>query len=175
MIYEAMIVVRKWYNARAMKDEKYACAPGSMVLLTRLSKQVYRRSSEELLGMHLRHLMTLSYLRDNEHAPQGQLADAFCMDANNVVLLLNELEELGYVTRLRDPSDRRRHMVELTAEGHRALQGAEGAQEQIEGEVLRALDPQERATLWRLLTRALQGAESEQLTAETAARASVPA
>ena len=38
---------------------------GSMVLLTRLAKQVYRRSSEELLGMHLRLLMTLSYLRDH--------------------------------------------------------------------------------------------------------------
>ena len=80
-----------------------------MVLLTRLAKQVYRRSSEELLGMHLRLLMALSYVRDHDGCPQQELAEALCMDANNVVLLLNELEELGYVTRLRDPSDRRRH------------------------------------------------------------------
>ena len=32
------------------------------------------------------------------------------MDANNVVLLLNELEQPGYVARLRDPDDRRRHL-----------------------------------------------------------------
>jgi DNA-binding MarR family transcriptional regulator len=131
-----------------------------MVLLTRLAKQVYRRSSEELLGMHLRHLMTLSYLRDHNPAPQQELAEAFCMDANNVVLLLNELEDMRYVARTRDPSDRRRHLVELTAAGVRALASAEHAQEQIEDEVLRGLDDEERATLWKLLTRALQGAEA---------------
>jgi DNA-binding MarR family transcriptional regulator len=83
------------------------------------------------------------------------------MDANNVVLLLNELEDLGYVTRRRDPHDRRRHLVELTDEGSRALTSAERAQETIEDDVLRALDPSERAILWQLLTRALQGAEPD--------------
>jgi DNA-binding MarR family transcriptional regulator len=130
-----------------------------MVLLTRLAKQVYRRSSEELLGMHLRLLMTLSYLRDHDGAPQQELAEALCMDANNVVLLLNELEDLGHVARRRDPGDRRRHLVELTPAGSRALVRAERAQEEIEDDVLQALDAQERATLWQLLTRALYGAE----------------
>jgi DNA-binding MarR family transcriptional regulator len=130
-----------------------------MVLLTRLAKQVYRRSDEKLLGMHLRLLMALSYLRDHDGCPQQELAEALCMDANNVVLLLNELESPGYVTRRRDPLDRRRHLVELTARGRRALANAEQAQEAIEDDVLRALDPQERATLWRLLTRALYGVE----------------
>lgn len=136
-----------------------ACAPGSMVLLTRLAKQVYRRSSEELLGMHLRHLMALSYLRDHEGRPQQELAEALCMDANNVVLLLNEVEDEGWVTRRRDPSDRRRHLVDLTSQGRKALASAERAQERIEDDVLGALDPQERRTLWQLLTRALYGAE----------------
>lgn len=130
-----------------------------MVLLTRLAKQVYRLSSEELLGMHLRLLMALSYLRDHEGAPQQELGDALCMDANNVVLLLNELEDRGHVARRRDPHDRRRHLVELTASGREALRSAEGAQESIEDEVLQALDPDERATLWQLLTRALYGLE----------------
>ncbi len=130
-----------------------------MVLLTRLAKQVYRRSNEELLGMHLRHLMTLSYLRDHDRSPQQELAEALCMDANNVVLLLNELEDRGHIARLRDPEDRRRHLVELTAAGRQALKSAEKAQEGIEDEVLQALDPQERAVLWQLLTRALYGSE----------------
>jgi DNA-binding MarR family transcriptional regulator len=83
------------------------------------------------------------------------------MDANNVVLLLNELEQLGYVTRLRDPEDRRRHLVQLTKAGRSALERTEAAQGAIEDEVLQALSPEERSTLRRLLTRALQGAESE--------------
>ena len=132
---------------------------GSMVLLTRLAKQVYRRSNEELLGMHLRLLLALSYLRDHDGCPQQELAEVLCMDANNVVLLLNELEDMGHIARVRDPIDRRRHLVELTKQGVLALTRAERAQETIEDEVLQALDSSERASLWRLLTRALHGAE----------------
>jgi DNA-binding MarR family transcriptional regulator len=142
-------------------SEQIRCNPGSMVLLTRLAKQVYRRSDEELLGMHLRLLMALSYVRDHDGAPQQELAEALCMDANNVVLLLNELEDDGQIARRRDPHDRRRHLVELTPQGALALTLAEEAQETIEDEVLQALDVSERATLWRLLTQALQGAEPD--------------
>jgi DNA-binding MarR family transcriptional regulator len=133
--------------------------PSSMILLTRLAKQVYRRSSEELLGMQIRLLMALSYLRDHDGAPQQELADTLCMDANNVVLLLNELEDDGHIARRRDPGDRRRHLVYITAAGRESLARAERAQEQIEDDVLSALDPAERRTLWELLTRALYGVE----------------
>jgi len=109
--------------------------------------------------MHMRHLMALSYVRDHDGGPQQELAEALCMDANNVVLLLNELEQLGYVGRRRDPSDRRRHLVDLTSLGAKALEKAEHRQETIEDDVLQALDREERATLWRLLGRALRGAE----------------
>ncbi|MCW2970430.1 MAG: transcriptional regulator, MarR family [Solirubrobacterales bacterium] len=130
-----------------------------MVLLTRLAKQVYRRTNEEQLGMQLRHLVALTFLRDHEACPQQELGDAFCMDANNVVLLLNELEDLGYATRQRDPLDRRRHVVQLTAAGRSALEVAERAQETVEDDVLRALDEEDRKILWELLTRALRGVE----------------
>ena len=130
-----------------------------MVLLTRLAKQVYRRSDDELLGMQLRHLVALSYMRDHDACPQQELADAFCMDANNVVLLLNELEQLGFATRLRDPHDRRRHLVQLTSAGRKALAQAERAQEAIEDDVLAALTDAERADLHALLTRTLRGIE----------------
>ena len=133
--------------------------PGAMVLLTRLAKQVYRRSNEELLGMHLRHLMALSYVRDHDGGPQQELAEALCMDANNVVLLLNELEEQGWVNRQRDPQDRRRHLVNITPSGRRELGAAEGAQETVEADVLRGLEPAERAILRELLARALREAE----------------
>jgi DNA-binding MarR family transcriptional regulator len=145
-----------------------------MVLLTRLAKQVYRRSTEELLGMHMRLVMGLSFLRDHDGAPQQELADALCMDANNVVLLLNELEDLGHIARRRDPSDRRRHLVDITSQGRTALASAERAQElAIEDEVLAALDSEERATLWRLLSRALYGAEPTKDEAYSATIASI--
>ncbi len=141
-----------------MTDQRN-CAPGSAVLLSRLAKQVYRRGDEERLGMHLRHLVALSYVNDHDGCPQQDLADAFCMDANNVVLLLNELEELDFVTRMRDPSDRRRHLVQITASGRVALRDSESVQAAIEDEVLAALDADERRTLRDLLVRALRSME----------------
>ena len=149
------------------------CEPGTMVLMSRLAKQFYRRGDEALLGMHLRHLVALAYMRDHDACPQQALGDAFCMDANNVVLLLNELEDLGFIARRRDPDDRRRHRVELTPRGTKALTSAERAQEAIEDDVLQALSDDERATLWRLLTRALYGIEPPAPEAGSATIASI--
>jgi DNA-binding MarR family transcriptional regulator len=130
-----------------------------MLLIARLSKQMMRRSTAELLGMDLRLLVALSYVGDHDGAPQQELVDVFCMDAKNVVLLLNELEDGGYLIRRRDLEDRRRHRVYITPAGREALEHTARAQERIEDEVLAALDPEERETLWQLLSRAVQGAE----------------
>src|SRR5947209_6243417 len=80
--------------------------PSAAILLPRLAKQVMRRANPELLGMDLRLLMALTYLGDHNGAPQQELVDALCMDAKNVVLLLNELEDCEYLVRRRDPEDR---------------------------------------------------------------------
>src|ERR1700751_4796379 len=135
MIYEIFMIAAILMTDVAMRGtlddmaRESGCAPGTMVLMSRLAKQFYRRGDEELFGMHFRHLVALAYVRDHDSCPQQDLADAFCMDANNVVLLLNELEELGYATRLRDPHDRRRHLVQLTGAGRTALAHSERAQE----------------------------------------------
>lgn len=165
MIYEKFMIFANLMTDATMTatladmGKGSGCTPGTMVLLSRLAKQFYRRSDERMLGMQLRHLVALGYVRDHEGCPQQDLADAFCMDANNVVLLLNELEQLGYATRLRDPKDRRRHVVELTAKGRAALTRSDPAQLAVEDEVLQALDADERRTLRQLLSRALRSME----------------
>ena len=83
-------------------------APGTVVMLLRLAKVIHKRSSEEMLGIKLRQLMLLSYLRSGAPALQQQLCESMWMDPNNCVLLLNEMEEMGYVERRRDSADRRR-------------------------------------------------------------------
>jgi DNA-binding MarR family transcriptional regulator len=130
-----------------------------MILLPRLAKQIMRRANPELLGMDLRLLMALSYLADHDGAPQQELVDALCMDAKNVVLLLNDLEDYGYLERRRDPEDRRRHRVLITEAGREALGRARKHMDAIENEVLQALDPGERQALVTLLARALRGVE----------------
>lgn len=133
-------------------------APGAMILLSRLAKVVYRRSDAERLGMRLRWFVALSFVNDHDGAPQQALGEALCIDANNLVLLLNELEAAGLAERRRDPLDRRRHLVHITADGRRALDRAERAQEDVEDEVLAALSADERSTLRELLARALEDA-----------------
>ncbi len=143
-----------------MSSEQSPTSTGTAILLPRLAKQVMRRSDPELLGLDLRLLMALSYLGDHDGAPQQELVDALCIDAKNVVLLLNELEQGGHLIRRRDLEDRRRHRVFITETGRQALEYAAKVQAEIEDDVLQALDAEERATLWELLTRALRGAES---------------
>ncbi|HEV3128885.1 MAG TPA: MarR family winged helix-turn-helix transcriptional regulator [Solirubrobacteraceae bacterium] len=131
----------------------------SMILVPRLAKQIMRRTSPERVGMDLRLLMALSYLGDHDGTPQQELGGTLCMDAKNVVLLLNDLEDDGYIIRRRDSEDRRRHLVYITAAGREALEHAARVLEEIEGDVLQGLDAEERATLWDLLTRAVSAAE----------------
>ncbi len=130
-----------------------------MLLIPRLTKQILRRSTPELLGMDLRLLLALSYLAERDGAPQQELDDVLCMDARNVVVLLNELEDLGHLIRRRDPADRRRHLVYLTSSGRQALKRAAHAQQDVEEDLLQNLSADERATLWRLIARVLHGAE----------------
>ena len=144
----------------AMTDfEQTRAEAGTVILLARLSKQAMRRSDPEALGLDLRLLMALSYLGDHDGAPQQEFVDALCIDAKNVVLLLNELEDCGHLVRRRDSEDRRRHRVYITETGRAALKHAAQGQQAIEDEVLQGLDADERATLRRLLLQALRAAE----------------
>lgn len=128
---------------------------GLLTLLMQLSKALNRRTSEEQLGMRLKGYGALAYLRDHEGASQSDLETAMYMDANAVVLLLNELEAARYVVRRRDPQDRRRHIVELTASGRTALERADKVREGLEGEVLAALSAEERKLLRQLVEKVL--------------------
>lgn len=130
-------------------------ATGTIVLLTRLARVVYRRSTVELVGMNLKNLGVLAYLRDHPGASQQAMTDSLSIDSNTGVLVLNDLEDLEYVERRRDPADRRRHIVDITSAGLAALERAEVAQGSIEDEILGGLSDAERATLHRLLAKAL--------------------
>jgi DNA-binding MarR family transcriptional regulator len=130
-------------------------AHGTITLLSRLSKSVYRRCPESLLGMNLRHFLALSYIAEPGGISQQQLAEILCIDANNTVLLLNDMEGQGLIRRVRDPADRRRHLLEVTEHGEEVFQRAQHHRETVEDEVLDALTTQERATLHRLLAKAL--------------------
>jgi DNA-binding MarR family transcriptional regulator len=86
--------------------------------------------------------------------------------------MLNELETLGWTTRQRDTADRRRHVVDLTDEGHKVLKRAQAAQTELEDEILAGLDAEERDQLRELLRKALTRLGERQPAAAEAAQAS---
>lgn len=140
-------------------NERAAAKPGTagtIVLLTRLARAVFLRSSVELVGMNLRNMVVLAYLRDHPSVSQQTMTEDLSMDSNTGVLVLNDLEDLDYAERRRDPADRRRHIVDITEVGLEALERAEIAQGSIEDEILAGLSVSERAELRRLLVRALE-------------------
>ncbi len=132
-------------------------SPGLIELLTQLNKAFHKRTSEELLGMRFRQFMALCKVRDHPGISQQELAEMMVLDSNAVVLLLNELEDLGYSLRRRDPEDRRRHTVELTEAGRKAVIRAEKGRDSIEDELLSGISAEEKATLRRILNRTLEG------------------
>ena len=144
-----------------VKKDEPRSDPGFVSLLTQLYKALNRRSGEDLLGMRFKPYMVLGYVRDHPGTSQQELESALFMDANSVVLILNELEAAQFSVRRRDPNDRRRHMVEITAAGRRALDRADKAREGLEDEVLSALSGDERNSLRRLLERVLESLYSE--------------
>src|SRR6266702_8568291 len=135
--------------------------PGLVSLLSQFAKALHRRSTEELLGMRLKPYMALGYIRDHPGTTQQELESALFMDANSVVPILNELEAAQFSIRRRDPNDRRRHIVEITPTGRRALERADRARDSLEGEVLGSLSAEERKTLRSLLERVLEGLLAE--------------
>jgi DNA-binding MarR family transcriptional regulator len=129
----------------------------TLAMLTQLSRSAYRRISETGVTPNLKHFVVLSHLRELGPVPQKYLGDLLCIDPNNTVLMLNEMEAAGLVVRQRCPSDRRRHTVEVTEEGLMSLEQSQRRMVEVEDEVLAALSAQQRAQFHDLLHVALHG------------------
>jgi MarR family transcriptional regulator, lower aerobic nicotinate degradation pathway regulator len=124
-------------------------------LLKRLGFAVKERWHEEFepTGLLPQHHAVLSLLDEGTCTAQWMIADRLDYDRGQLVGLLDHLEERGLVLRKRDPADRRRHLVTLTAEGHKTLQEVRALSKALEKDFLEPLDADERRTLHELLLR----------------------
>jgi DNA-binding MarR family transcriptional regulator len=97
-------------------------------------------------------VLTLVHLRERGPSAQQTLVELMCVDATNLVAVLNSLEDTGLIERRRDRSDRRRAIVALAAPGEQLLAEADRAFRQVDDEILAGLAPTERQTLNALLS-----------------------
>src|SRR5215213_3456697 len=107
-------------------------SPG--LLLALLGQDAMRRLRDAHTAHDLapRQFQLLGLLHDEGPMAQGELGQAMGTDPSILVTLLNPLEADGFLTRDRDPADRRRHVVTITSAGERHLKRAAGAQRKVE-------------------------------------------
>ena len=115
-----------------------------------LAKEQAMDAYEET-GLSPYHFAVLIALDESSHKTQGAIADALGYDRGQLVGMLDELEEQGFVERRRDPDDRRRHIVKLTPDGKRALGRLRTLSRRVEDEFFEPLDKQQRKQLHALL------------------------
>ncbi len=86
-------------------------------------------------------------------AAQTDLARTLRVTPSVVVDMLDELETLRAVRRVRDPADRRRQVAELTARGRRLAARSASLARELDSELLADIDPAERTALVGTLRR----------------------
>jgi DNA-binding MarR family transcriptional regulator len=107
----------------------------------------------EPTGLGMYHHAVLALLDEEPRETQATIADALGLDRSHLVGVLDELEEKGLVERRRDPDDRRRQMVKLTAKGEQALSRLRALAKEVDDAFLEPLSASERKTLRSLLAR----------------------
>jgi DNA-binding MarR family transcriptional regulator len=104
-------------------------------------------------GLSPRHAATLFRLAQAGPTSQQGLIEVLAVDASALVAVLNDLEGNGRVERRRDPTDRRRHIVQITPVGAAAVAAVEAAITAVENEALADLGAGGIAQLHGLLAR----------------------
>ena len=97
----------------------------------------------------------LRYLERQCPVSVGALAEALGITPSSATTACKRLEQAGLVTRTRQAADKRVVLVDLTAQGRAQLDELRRRQREAVGRLLAVLDPQEQATLQRLLARVL--------------------
>ncbi len=82
-----------------------------------LLTETFRRSTTEGRGLRAGEFSVLALIDANPGISQADLARTAGLDQSVLVGILDDLESHGWAVRKRDRADRRRHMVEITADG----------------------------------------------------------
>ncbi len=106
----------------------------------KLGQYATQRFAEEIapLGLRPRHCGVLAMLK-SDHPDQLSIARALNVSNSVVVNMLDELEDLGAVRRVRETADRRRHRIELTDHGRDLSAKAGRIANELDDELLASL------------------------------------
>jgi MarR family transcriptional regulator, organic hydroperoxide resistance regulator len=98
-------------------------------------------------GLEMWDYVVLSGLAETSAPTQARLADAVGRDRTRLITTLDNLEDLGLVTRQVDPDDRRNRIVSLTPSGRAKLTRCRKQIRRMEATLLEALPENRRQGL----------------------------
>jgi MarR family transcriptional regulator for hemolysin len=129
--------------------------------LARASKSVGRAFDDALVaaGGSTSTWLVLISLKAQPVANQRALAEAVGIQGATLTHHLNAMEDAGLLTRRRDPSNRRVHLVELTDEGESLFQRLRKAATAFDRRLRTGLEDQDVAQLEQLLERLVHNAD----------------
>ncbi len=95
-------------------------------------------------GLRMVTYSALVMIVENPGLRQSQLADALAIERPNLVVLLDELEDAGLITRDKVPTDRRAYALNPTLKGLKLAEAATAANRADEARLLQGLSDAER-------------------------------
>lgn len=110
----------------------------------------------EPLGIRVRHFLVLTMLEASDTLSQQDLATYLALDPTLMVALIDDLESGALCERIRNPDDRRRYTVRITAGGRDLLTRGRGIADAVGEEVFGELSGDERRRLVKVIGRVME-------------------
>lgn len=121
--------------------------------------------------LRLHHFAVLAAIADQGPRCQQDLCDVLDVDKSHMVSFVDDLEDRGYLTRDRDPDDRRRYRLVITDSGAAMLANLHQAERECQQALFGVLDAKQRTDLVAMLDTVVAHADALRLgqTAEVGA------
>lgn len=120
----------------------------SMAIIT---KYYYGALSKMLESIDLeRHYTTLILIHKTKNkCTQQYLSDMLHVDKVYMVHILDYLDEKGLVTRIKNPEDRREHLISLTTKGEKIIPKIEKSINELNQIGLKGINKEEQKVFWK--------------------------
>ena len=118
------------------------------------------------LDLTMQQLRALYFLRDEEEASVGRLAELFAFGLPAASVLADRLVRAGYAERREDPADRRRVLLSLSRNGNRLVSELREGSHTLLRRWMSALSPAELDALdrgWNALANVAAGARDREV------------
>ena len=104
----------------------------------------------------------LAYLSSHSSGTQKEIADRCMLDVTTMSRVLNKLEEMGLISRQRDPGCRRAYQIGLTEAGRQKAEEVNRGFERLEEMLCRELSEEEIGSLTTGLKKVKESLETDE-------------